>query len=179
MTTPDDEGLAILRDACGQAEGPIERHSLRVFRLAERLARDRPIDRELLLTACWLHDAGLYPPLSTMAAYVTDGRRVGEALARRHGWDDARVRLLGDAIECHHAQRSQAAKGLEVELLRVADRVDVSKGLLTAGLPRDEVRALRREIPVDGFVAEVARGLARSARRRPASLVGIFFPPRR
>jgi hypothetical protein len=176
MSTADEEGLGALRAACGEAEGPIERHSLRVFRLAERLAGGRPIDRELLLCACWLHDIGLYPSVATKAAYVSDGRRVGEELARRRGWDDARVTLLGDAIELHHEPRSQAHRGLEVELLRVADRIEVSQGLVLSGIPRAEFRALRREIPVRGFVGEVLRGLARSARDRPSTMWRIFFP---
>lgn len=176
MSTADDEGLAALRGACGQSEGPIERHSLRVFRLAERLAAGRTIDRELLLCACWLHDIGLYPSVATKAAYVTDGRRVGEELARRRGWDEARITRLGDAIELHHEPRAQTHRGLEVELLRVADRIEVSQGLILSGILRAEFRALRREVPARGFVPEVLRGLARSARDRPATMWRIFFP---
>jgi hypothetical protein len=166
-----------LRAACGADEGPIERHSLRVFRLALELAGEREIDRELLLCACWLHDIGLYPAVATKAAYVTDGRRVADELLA--GWEADRLRRCGDAIEHHHELRSQARRGPEVELLRLADRIEVSQGLLLAGVPRAWFRALRREIPARGFVGEVLRGLGRAAVQRPRSLPQILFPPSR
>jgi hypothetical protein len=68
--------------------------------------------------------------------------------------------------------RSQAARGLEVELIRLADRVEVSQGLLRAGLPRATVRRIRREVPVRGFVPAVVRGLAK---QRVTSLPRIFL----
>jgi len=60
--------LEALRAAAG-ANGPMERHCLRQFAIAERRAGDRAFDRELLLCACWLHDAGLYTP--SRDPYVT------------------------------------------------------------------------------------------------------------
>ena len=175
MTTPDEQACrAALRAASGRSDGPIERHSDRVFLLAERLAGERPIDRELLRCACLLHDIGLYPSVASRDAYVTDGRVLAERLLV--GWEPQRLRVCGDAIERHHELRSQAHRGLEVELLRVADRIEVSQGVLRAGLSRDVVREIRREIPVRGFVPEVLRGLGRAARERPASLPRIFFP---
>ena len=60
--------LEALRTAAG-ANGPMERHCLRQFAIAERLAGNRALDRELLLCACWLHDAGLYTP--SRDPYVT------------------------------------------------------------------------------------------------------------
>jgi hypothetical protein len=171
VTSSETACLDALRAACGSVEGPIERHSRRVLMLAEELAAGRAIDRELLACACWLHDIGLYPPYSTRAAYVTDGRRVAEELLA--GWEPERLRRCADAVEFHHEPRSQAHRGLEVELLRLADRIEVSQGLLRAGLPRAVVKRIRREVPVRGFVPAVVRGLAK---QRPASLPRIFFP---
>lgn len=171
MTPDESRCRAALRAACGSEEGPIERHSRRVFLLTDQLAGQRPFDRELLACACWLHDIGLYPPHSTRAAYVTDGRRVVEELLA--DWEPERRRRCADAVEFHHEPRSQEHRGLEVELLRLADRIEVSQGLLRAGLPRATVRRIRREVPVRGFLPAVLRGLAR---QRPASLPRIFFP---
>jgi hypothetical protein len=173
VTAAETRCLEALRDACGMVDGPIERHSRRVFLLVEQLAGEREIDRELLGCACWLHDIGLYPSVSTREAYPADGARLaGELLS---DWEPARLRRCAEAIELHHEPRSQADKGLEVELLRVADRIEVSQGLLRAGLPRATVKRIRREVPVRGFVPEVVRGLAR---QRPGSLPRIFFPNR-
>src|SRR5688500_6861231 len=96
--TPDESRcVQALRAACGSEEGPIERHSRRVFLLAERLAGERPSDRGRLACACWLHDIGRYPPYSTRAAYVTDGRRVAEELLAH--WEPERLRRCADAVE--------------------------------------------------------------------------------
>ena len=52
--------LEALRAAAG-SDSPLERHCLRQFAIAVRLAGGRgPLDRELLLCACWLHDLGLF-----------------------------------------------------------------------------------------------------------------------
>src|SRR5690349_18796948 len=83
--TPDESRcLEALREACGAQEGPIERHSRRVFLLAVELAADREADRELLACAAWLHDIGLYETRRTKDPYVTDGRHVAERLLA--GW---------------------------------------------------------------------------------------------
>src|SRR5262249_17222696 len=75
-TTPAAQAaLQALRAAAG-ANGPMERHCLRQFAIAERLAGDRAFDRELLLCACWLHDAGLYIP--SRDPYVTEGARLAD-----------------------------------------------------------------------------------------------------
>lgn len=174
MTPDETRCLEALRAAAGSEEGPIERHSRRVLLLADELAGERPYDRELLACACWLHDIGLYPSVATKAAYVTDGRRVAEELLAH--WEPERLRLCADAVELHHEPRSRSAAGLEVELLRLADRIEVFQGLLRAGVPRATVRRIRREIPVRGFVPEVLRGLGRAAIHRPRSLPRILFP---
>ena len=175
MVTPDAQlCLDALQAAEGGEGGPIERHSDRVFLLAERLAGDREVDRELLRCAAWLHDIGLFDPPGVKDAYVTSGRHRTEELLRH--WEPERLRRCADAVELHHELRSQEAHGLEVELLRLADRVEVSQGLLTSGLPRAEVRAIRKQVPVRGFVPAVMRGLGRSAVRRPLSLWRIFRP---
>lgn len=173
--TPDER---LCRDALRAAEGgeggPIERHSERVARFALALAGSRPVDEELLRCACWLHDIGLFDDPSAKDAYVTTGRaRTRELLAH---WEPARLQRCCDAVELHHTLRPVTDRGYEVELLWRADRVEVSGGLLTGGLPRRVVRSVRREVPVAGFIPAVLRGLGRSARHRPRSLWRIVAP---
>jgi hypothetical protein len=177
-TAAEQACLVKLRDLVGEANGPVERHSARVARIAQELSRrgSYAIDREVVVCAAWLHDAGLYPGAATRKAYVSDGRVLARELLAGQGWTEERRALCGDAVERHHELTSQWQRGAEVELLRRADLVDVSQGLVRFGLPRLWVRELRSSIPVDGFVPEVLRQLAVAARRRPASLPRIFFP---
>jgi HD superfamily phosphodiesterase len=178
-TTPAERTcLDTLRNLVGAPNGPIERHSLRVFLIAAELARrgDNEVDRELLLCAALLHDAGLYPGAATKAAYVTDGRELAHRVLADAGWPPERVRLAGDAVERHHELRAQWSRGAEVELLRRADLVEVSQWTIRFGLERSWLRALTPRLPRAGFVREVLRQLGVAARKRPATLWRIVFP---
>lgn len=173
--------LAALRKAEGAAGGPMERHTVRQFVIAERLAHDagQAVDRELLLCAAFLHDAGLFDGVASKdEPYVTDGRRLALEVIDPFGWPAERRRLLGDAIEQHHAPTSRAHLGAEVELMRRSDLVDVSVGLINFGLSRGWLRGLMAAVPRAGFYPLILRELAQAARDRPATLPRIFTPPR-
>src|SRR5215217_9778742 len=119
--------LEALRGAAG-LDSPLERHCLRQFAIAERLASERAFDRELLLCACWLHDVGLFT--RSRDPYVTEGARLAARVLGPFGWPPERLQRCMDACEQHHAPRSRMAMGLEVELVRQSDLVDVTAGLV-------------------------------------------------
>jgi len=73
--------------------------------------------------------------------------------------------------------RLQLARSPEAEALRLADRVELSAGLVAAGLDRQWLRALRREIPARGLAAELVREIARALRERPLTMARIFLRP--
>src|SRR5262245_44904665 len=103
----------------------MERHCIRQFLIAERLAAGRrlEVDPELLLCATLLHDAGLYDSVTTGDVYVADSRRLAARTLEPFNWDHLRLALCLDAIEQHHAQRSRWKWGAEVELVRRSDLV--------------------------------------------------------
>jgi hypothetical protein len=168
--------LARLRELAGAEAGPMERHGLRVYEIAGELARRRglDVDREVLLCAAWLHDAGLYPGASSSDAYVVDGRRLAEREVAAFGWPEERVRLLGEAIERHHEVRPQWRRGDEVELLRRADLVELSAGHVRFGLDRPWLHDLFARVPRRGIYAEIGRLVGRALRERPATMATIF-----
>ena len=168
--------LEELRAAAG-SDSPMERHSLRQFAIAERLAGDRAFDRELLLCACWLHDLGLFT--HSRDAYVTEGARQAARTLKAFGWPPERLQRCMDAWEQHHAPQSRMAMGLEVELVRRSDLVDVSAGLVNFGLDRGWLRDLFREVPQDGLWRLIGTAVLSELRRRPASLARVFFFPGR
>jgi hypothetical protein len=171
--------LRALRDATGSVDDPMERHCVRQFLIAERMAADRGIDvdREPLLCATFLHDAGLYPSVTTGDVYVADSRRLAERTLEPFGWDPERLAKCLDAIEQHHATRSRWDWGAEVELVRRADLTDVTRGLFRFGVDRGWLRQLFREIPRKGFYRLIALGLLHEARHHPGNLARIFTPP--
>jgi hypothetical protein len=180
LVTTDAERacLAALRAATGETDGPMERHCVRQFLVAERLGEPTPavIDRELLLCAALVHDAGLYPGVSTEDVYVTDSRRLAERTLAPFGWPHERLARCLDAVEQHHALRSRRDWGAEVELIRRSDLVDVTRGLVAFGLPRTWLRELFRSVPRMGFYRMLASEVLRMARERPRTLARIFRP---
>ena len=170
--------LAEVRRLTGSTGGPLEHHNLRAFLIGERLAERRglKIDREVLLCAAHLHDVGLYPGAASNASYVEDGARLAQRLLAPYDWPPARVKRCTDAIVRHHELRQQWKRGVEVELLRRADLVDVLGGLVDFGAGRGWVRALGREAPRRGFYREIARLLTHVLRERPRTLPRVFRP---
>jgi hypothetical protein len=170
--------LEALRAATGDPNGPMERHCVRQFLIAERLGSGlgRPVDRELLLCAALLHDAGLYPGVASDEPYVTDSRHLAERTLAPFAWEPRRLALCLDAVEQHHALGKRWSWGDEVELMRRSDLVDVSWGAIRFGIPRAWLRELFSEIPRKGFWPLLARETAKMARRRPRSLLGIVRP---
>jgi predicted hydrolase (HD superfamily) len=178
-TEASREALASLRAATGGANGPMERHCLRCRHIAAQIAERRgwSIDQELLTVASILHDIGLYPAASRGGVYTEDGAALAREMLARHGWEAERIERCADAIDRHHDVRSQLARSSEAEALRLADRIELSAGLLPAGLEWSSVRAMRREIPVRGLWGELAREIGRALRERPLTMTRIFLRP--
>ena len=177
MTAAEQACLAAVREATGTERSPMELHGERVHRIACELAdrRGDTVDRELLHCAGYLHDLGLYPSVSRNGVYTRDGALFARELLSGLGWEEPRLTLCADAIERHHEVRPQWGRGVEVELLRRADLVEVSGDLIRFGVPRDFLRALNAEFPRDGFYSGVASLLGHALRERPLTLPRIFL----
>ena len=73
-----------------------------------------------------------------------------------------------DACEQHHAPRPRLGMGLEVELVRQADLVNVTAGIVNFGLDRRWLRALFRNVPRAGFWRLLGGAVLGKLHRRPA-----------
>jgi hypothetical protein len=177
-TDAEREALERLRHATGEVDGPMERHGLRCFLICVKQAGDlgREVDREALMIAGLIHDIGLYDDASEGGVYVTDGRHFAERMLAGHeGWTPERLRLLGDAIERHHEVRSQWSAGAEVELMRRADMIELSSGLVNFGLDRGWIRGLWASVPRQGIYGEVGKMVAKALRERPSTVPRILI----
>jgi hypothetical protein len=168
--------LEELRRASGEVDGPMERHCVRCFLLIELLARKRALefDRELVISACFLHDAGIYPSLSSGGVYTDESGMVAEQLFLEAGASADRARLVRETCAQHHALRDQSDKGAEVELMRLADRIEVSGGVIRSGLSGREVGDVFERVSRKGFYTGIGALLVGVLRDRPLTLPQIF-----
>lgn len=177
-TAVEQRSLAALRDAAGEADGAMERHCVRCFLLCRDLAeiKNAAIDEEVMLCAAFLHDIGLYPSVSEGGVYTDEGAELAREIGLEAGWDARRATLCADACARHHSIRSQWELGAEVELLRLADRIEVSGGVTRAGLSRDQIREVNQSAPRDGFYRGLVHVVWPVLRHRPLTLPRIFKP---
>lgn len=175
-TESERAALDALRAATREVDGAMERHTVRQYLIAERIADARGVrhDREILLCASFLHDAGLYRPSGTGDAYIQDSVRYAREVLEPFGWSAERLRVCLNACEQHHAFRSRERMGAEVELVRLSDLVEVVPELVRHGVPRRWLRhELFRAVPRNGFWPGFAELLRAHWRRM---LPGMFRP---
>jgi hypothetical protein len=106
---------------------------------------------------------------------VLDGRRLLEQVLTPFGWPPDRLALAGDAVERHHELRPQWNRGAEVELIRRADLIDLSGGMVRFGLGRAWLRDLFTRVPRAGVIPHIGRLVAHALRTRPLTMLEIFL----
>jgi hypothetical protein len=152
LVSLESEAVALdaLRTATGETDGDMERHTVRQYLIAERLADTRGIayDREVLLCASFLHDTGLYGPASSGDVYIKDSARYARRTLQALGWPEERLRVCIDACERHHDAVVDAQRG------RTCPAIGSRRGATGA-------RALRHP----ALLAEAAAVAGRAARR--------------
>lgn len=179
VSTPAEQAsIEALREVTGETDGVMERHCLRCFRLCELLAvkHNADLDREVMLCAAILHDIGLYDKVSEGGVYTDEGAEVARQLGTEHGWEARRADLCAEACAKHHSIKPQWELGAEVEVLRLADRIEVSGGLSRAGLDRSQIKGVFSEVPRDGFYGGLVHVVWPSLRSRPSTIPKIFKP---
>jgi HD domain len=179
LVSTESEAVALeaLRTATGETDGDMERHTVRQYLIAERLADSRGVvyDREVLLCASFLHDSGLYGPASSGDVYIKDSARYARRTLEPLGWPQERLRACLDACEQHHALTARWWMPNEVELVRRSDLVEVLPELVRFGIPRSWLkRELWQAVPRAGFWP-AALAILRAHWRR--MLPGMFRPP--
>src|SRR3954467_8069501 len=176
-TEAESTALEALRTATSEVHGDMERHTMRQYLIAERIADMRGVayDRELLLCASFLHDSGLYAPASTGDVYIKDSARYARRALEPLGWPEHRLSVCLDACEQHHAFTARWWLPNEVELVRRSDLVEVLPELVRFGIPRSWLkRELWHAVPRAGFWPATLDVVRAHWRRM---LPGMFRPP--
>jgi hypothetical protein len=107
------------------------------------------------------HDLGIWT--AGTFDYLTPSADLAAAHAEEFGIgnvDDVRTLI----VEHHRLRPSHDRMS---ETFRIADRIDVSRGLLRDGIGRPAIRSVVAELPYCGFHAFLARGLSRYAAGHP------------
>lgn len=174
--------LEALRNATRLSEGPVERHSARAFFIMEKLAEQASLemDREVAACAAVLHDIGLYDAAARPRFYLRHGRVSADGIIGCFPWNDDRKKRCLEAIALHHRLTPQWDSGVEVELLRLADLVDASRGIVSLGLDRGWLRSLFTAIERKGLQRELLRHSLRGAPCMTRGIAGALInAPRR
>jgi hypothetical protein len=179
QTPAERASLDALRDVSNEVNGQMEQHCVRQFRIAEKLGHDRGLewDRELLCCVAFIHDAGLFPGASTGGVYTHDGRLLAERVLAPYEWSPERIALCLDAIEQHHSFQTRWYWGVEVELTRMSDQIDVLPQFVRYGISREWLAGLFKEMPRDGFYRHIWSQFWRGLHERPTTIPGMFRPP--
>lgn len=161
-TGPERAALTALREAAGEDDTPMERHAVRVFVIAERMAKERnlPFDREVALCASFLHDVAVFEAATRGVHYLKDGRGLARKVLSDSLAEDRLLRCL-DTIERHHDVRPQWERGAEIEFVRRADVIDGFPTLVRSTLDRRWLRDMFKRVPREGMYKQ------------------FLFPPRR
>jgi hypothetical protein len=143
----------------GAQEPAYRNHIYRGINYHQRLLAGRLPDFAVLAWAA--HDLGIWT--AGTFDYLEPSADLAAAHAEEFGIDNLDdVRTL---IVEHH--RLRPSRDRMTETFRIADRIDVSRGLLRDGVEREAIRSVVAELPYCGFHAFLARRLTRYAFGHP------------
>jgi uncharacterized protein len=130
-------------------------HTLRVARLCERIGASENADRNVLLTAAYLHDIGrqAQDESSGMICHAVEGARMAEPILRPLPLSDDRKTNILHCIRAHRFRGQDIPQTLEARILFDADKLDAigAVGIARAFQFAGEVGARLHswEIPVE------------------------------
>jgi hypothetical protein len=138
-----DDVLEWFRHALGPDAIRYRNHVYRGLNYQRKLLRLNAVPDDMAL-AWALHDVGVW---TSGWDYIPPSLDQVDELAPRYGIGDVdRARQM---VELHHKLRP--CRDEWVETFRVADRIDVTKGLLRGALRRADIKRVVREFPYVGF----------------------------
>ena len=161
-----DDVLSTFRDVLGQDADRYRNHVYRGLNYQRTLLQLTVIPDDIAL-AWALHDIGIW---TSGWDYIVPSLHQVDELAPRYRIAHAdRVRQM---VEWHHKVRPSQDDW--VETFRVADRIDVTRGLLRGTLTRSDISQVVHAFPYIGFHALLVRTGAGWAARHPLRPLPMF-----
>jgi hypothetical protein len=157
--------------ALGEDYAAYRNHAYRVANLCMALQPDgAALDRIALAAA--FHDLGIWTAKTFDYLAPSVELACGHLACAGHSdWQSQ----VSDMIREHHKIRSYRGAGAElVEPFRRADWIDVSRGVLSFGLPRARLREIFARWPNAGFHKRLVQLTLREARRHPLRPIPVL-----
>lgn len=162
-----DDVLASFADALGADATRYRNHLYRGLNYQRKLLQLNTVPDAIAL-AWALHDIGVW---TADWDYIPPSLAQVDRLAPGYGVQDvARVRQM---VEQHHKVRPYRGDAW-VETFRVADRIDVTRGLLRGSLSRSAVDQIVEAFPYDGFHGLLVRTATSWTTRHPLHPLPMF-----
>lgn len=130
-------------------------HAYRVVNLCVALSPDGPAQLEQIATAAAFHDLGIWTDRTF--DYLGPSVNLACAHLKRAGREEWAAEVSEMILQHHKLSPYRGQRHRLVEPLRRADWVDVSKGLVTFGLPRSLLREIFSTWPGAGFHKRLVR----------------------
>lgn len=128
MKRSEYEALERFMQSCMEDCAHDREHIRRVLSAALEIARhERPVDLEILIAACLLHDIGRKEELEnpTLRHNEVGGEKACRFLLER-GWKPSRAEWVRDCIITHRYRSDRPPESLEAKILFDADKLDVT-----------------------------------------------------
>jgi uncharacterized protein len=102
-------------------------HVLRVYQMADRLAREETADLEIVHAAALLHDAeGSAPDSETRTSHHHRSAAFARTVLTRENWGEERIQQVEHCIRAHRFRSDgDAPQTLEAKIIFDADKLDV------------------------------------------------------
>lgn len=167
-----DEVLATHAAALGDDFTGYRNHAHRVAHICARITSADATQREKIGIAAAFHDLGIWT--EGTFDYLPPSASAAKAHLAATGRDAWMSEIVETILQHHKLTPWRGDPAWIVEPFRRADWIDVSRGLLTFGLPRDFLGALYAKWPGAGFHRCLARLELAHLRKDPLHPLPMF-----
>src|SRR5689334_7453421 len=147
-------------------------HTYRVVNLCAALSSREPAQLEKIAIAAAFHDLGIWT--DGTFDYLPPSIRLAAAHLERTDRAEWKPEITRMILEHHKLSPWRGEPGWLVEPFRRADWIDVTRGLLRFGLPRDLLREILAAWPAAGFHKRLVQLTLQRLRTHPASPLPMF-----
>lgn len=132
-------------------------HIYRVLNQALIIARDYPVNEDVLVAACLLHDIGRPAQFhDPNICHAQVGSKMAYAFLQKMGWSDEYCKRVAHCVLTHRFRNDQQPETIEAKILFDADKLDVCGAM---GIGRTLLSEGKMNYALEEFLEEYNRKL--------------------